>query len=298
MNHLVIIGGGAAGMAAAAYALSKRLSVAVIVEDLGGRAGTRQTIAPAANDEYLVGAEAAAALTRQVAAVQGAIATDRVLKIGPIEGGFAVETHQHGTLTAAALVIATGATPLPLNLPGSKKLVDHGIGYSLTTHTALLSGKRVAVVGTTRRALRGIAEMAHVAQQVLVIAPAEARANPFVQRLLARPNITFYFGAELKQVIGTTQIERIAILPADDELSYMRVDALFADVGLLPNTQIVRGLVALDSGGFIVVDERRATDVPGIYAAGDCTNISAEHTLAAIGDGARAAISAYDHILG
>src|SRR5689334_23184218 len=191
MRDLVIVGGGAAGLSAALYALGKGLDTVTIYEDVGGKAGTQQQLAGQSGEEYLAGAEAVQLFERRVISHAGAALRDRVIELRKHNGIFQIETQHHGALEACAVVIATGATPLKLDVPGAKALLDHGIGYSITTHSQLLAGKRVAVVGTTARALRGVVELARVAEQVFVIAPEATGMNSPLARSLRRyPNVT------------------------------------------------------------------------------------------------------------
>jgi thioredoxin reductase len=297
MHDLIIIGGGAAGLSAALYALGKGLDVTVIYEEIGGKAGTQQQLAAQHGEEYLAGAEAVQLFERRVASHAGAVLRDRVVELRRSGEVFHVETQHHGGLTARTVVIATGATPLKLDVPGAKTLLDHGVGYSITTHVQLLAGKRVAVIGTTARALRGVIELARAAEQIYLIAPdATGMASPLARSLGRLPNVSLLMGYKVREIAGATSVERLAV-ERDGEPSWLRVDAVFADLGLLPNSGIARQLAMVDADGFIVVDNKNATTQPGLFAAGDVTTAPGEQVLIAIGEGARAASSAYDYIL-
>lgn len=297
MHDLVIIGGGAAGLSAALYALGKGLDAVTIYEDVGGKAGTQQQLAGQTGEEYLAGAEAIQLFERRVTSRAGAVLRDRVIELRKHDGVFQIETQHHGALEARAVLIATGATPLKLDVPGAKALLDHGIGYSITTHSQLLAGKRVAVVGTTMRALRGVVELARVAEQVYLIAPdATGMTSPLARSLRRFANVSLLVGYRVVEIAGTAGVEQVAV-EHDGERSWLQVDAAFADLGLLPNSAVVRQLARVNVDGFIMVDDRNATTQTGLFAAGDVTTAFAEQVLIAIGDGARAAASAYDYIL-
>jgi thioredoxin reductase len=178
-----------------------------------------------------------------------------------------------------------------------KRLIDHGIGYSITTHAHALAGKRAAVIGTTPRALRGVAELARTAAQVCLIAPdTTSMTTPLARALRHLPNVTIFERSRVIEIAGARNVEHVAI-EQDGEVSWIRVDAVFADLGLLPNSGVVRRIAQTNADGFIWVDERNATTLPGLFAAGDVTTAFGEHMLIAIGDGARAAASAYEYIL-
>lgn len=297
MRDLIIIGGGAAGFAAALYALDKRLDVLQICEEAGGKAGTQQHLHRQVDEEYLAGAEAVQLFERRVTAHTGAVVRDRVLSITKEQGVFYVATQRHGTQESRTVLLATGATPLTLDVPGAKALINYGVGYSITTHASLLSDKAVAVIGTTRRALCGAAELARTAAQVYLIAPdATGMTTPLARALRRLPNVAIFERYAVKEIAGTGSVEQIAI-ERDGEQSWLRVDALFADLGLLPNSGIVRQIVATDADGFVNVDAQNATTLPGMFAAGDVTTAFGEQMVIAAGDGTRAAASAYEYLL-
>ncbi len=217
--------------------------------------------------------------------------------VGGKAGTQQVETQRHGVLTATAVIVATGASPLPLDVPGAKALLNHGIGYSITTHTQLVAGKRVAVIGTTRRALRGVIELARSAAQIYLIAPdATNLTSALARTVAAEPNVQLLANYRVIEIAGRESVESVAV-ERDGEQSWLRVDAVFADLGLLPNSGIARRIAQVDPDGFILVDDTNATTLPGLFAAGDVTSTFGENILIAIGDGARAAAGAYEYIL-
>jgi thioredoxin reductase len=296
MHDIIIIGGGAAGAAAALYALQHKLHTAMLLED-GGKAGTQQHIAGQLRPERLEGAQIVAAFQQQVAA-ERAIIYDRALAVSRSNEAFQVETQQHGKLQARTILVATGAAPIPLGVPGAQTLINHGVGYSATSHAQLFASKAVAVVGATPRALRGARELCRIAAQVYLLIADQAALSPQQQTQLERlPNLSLLFGYRLIEISGSASVERITIESDDGEPSWLRVDGVFADMGLLPNSAMVRQLVNTDAQGFIEVDTLQATSVPGVFAAGDVTTVLAEHILIAVGQGVRAAASAYDYLL-
>jgi thioredoxin reductase (NADPH) len=297
MYDMIILGGGAAGLAAAAYAQSKQRDVLIIAEEIGGKAGTQQQLHDQVGEEALLGADAVQLLARRVATRAGAVLRDRVTSVAKVNGIFQVETQRHGRQESQVVLVATGASPLPLDVPGAKQLVNHGVGYSITTHTHLLAGKTAAVIGSTDRALRGVIELANIGAQVYLITPdATGMRTSFAHALRQIPGVTVLERYEVKQIIGATGVEQI-VIAQDGEQSVLRVDAVFADLGLLPNSGVVRRIVQVDPDGFIWVDDQHMTTLEGLFAAGDVTTAFAEQILIAIGDGVRAAVSAYGYVL-
>lgn len=294
MRDVIIIGAGAAAMSSGMYALGKQLNYLMIYETLGGKAGSRQSLVGQVETEYLAGEEAVRLFERRLAAQEGHMLRDRVTKVARTAGHFVVETARHGTHEAVAVIVATGAMPVKLDVPGAAELAGQGLGYSVTTHAHLLVGKTAAVIGMTVRAMRGVAELSRTAEQVYMIVPGVGA--PMVHALANRPNVQVFEQYRVKEIAGPMNVEEV-VLEQNGQETRLAVDAAFVDMGLKPNSELVRGLAQLDDEGFIWVDTQGATSVPGLFAAGDVTTSFGEQVLIAVGEGARAALSAYDYIL-
>ena len=296
MRDLIIIGGGPAAAAAAVYALGKQLDFLVIYAELG-KAGRTQQFAGQTEAEYLPGAEAVRSFERRVVSQAGRTLQDNVTSVAKESGVFRVTTERHGVQESAALIVATGATPIVLDVPGAKEMLGQGLGYSVATHAHMLARRNVAVIGTTTRALRGVAELARAAARVYLIAPdATGLDTPMARALERRPNVEILEGYHVTKINGPFNVGAL-VVERDGHSRWLKVDAAFVDLGLLPNSGLVRHIVQTDQDGFIWVDERNATSMPGLFAAGDVTTAFGEQIMIAIGDGARAALSAYDYLL-
>ncbi len=317
---LIIVGGGPAALSAAFYGLAKRINVLLLYEELGGKIGWRQRLSGADEEaqrfdrgrrlfgdalhqeivdleaDYLPGNEVVRLLIGRTTMQAGHVIHGRALQISRHDSLFSVDTRGHGTLHAAAVLVATGAKPIRLDVPGSQCPVGQGIGYSMTTYAHLVAGKRVAVIGTTRRALRGAAELARTAEHLFLIIPGGLPDHCLAPALVARPNVELLPDFEVKEVIGANRVQGL-VLDSRDGQREIAAQCIFVDLGLVPNSDMVRGLAATTPEGFIVVDRRHATDVPGLFAAGDVTDAFGEQVLIAVGDGTRAAMSAYDYLL-
>jgi thioredoxin reductase (NADPH) len=296
MRDLIIIGGGAAGLSAATYALGKQLDFLLIYETLG-KAGTTQHLANLAEEEELAGAEAVRLFERHITSKADHTLRDQVTEVAKVSGVFHVTTRHHGVQQSRTVIVATGATPNALEVPGAWALLNQGLGYSITTHAQLLQGRNVAVIGTTVRALRGIHELARTAAQIYLVAPDRiGLETPLACALQRLPNVTMLDGYEVIEVGGATNVEQV-IVTREGQTRHLWVEAAFVDLGLTPNSGAVRRIVQTDLDGFIWVDNRNATTCPGLFAAGDVTTAFGEQLLIAIGDGARAALSAYNELL-
>jgi thioredoxin reductase (NADPH) len=297
MHDLIIIGGGPAGLAAATYGLGKQLDVVLVCVGFGGKAGARQQLADQLEPEYLVGEEAFMALWHTVAAHPKRIVEDFVVGLFKRDRLFHVLTERV-TLHAPAVIVATGAQPARLEIAHERQLVGHGLGYSIATHAHLAAGCEVAVVGSTARALRGVAELVQIAERIVLIAPYPGQLNSLLgQRLRADRRVQLLEGYTVIEVEASAGAVHAVLVARHDAVQRLPVQAVFVDMGLVPNTQMVRQLVQLDEHGFIIVDDQNQTSQPGLFAAGDVTSALCEQILIAIGEGGRAAQSAYDYIL-
>lgn len=298
MHDLIIVGGGPAALAAAVYALDKQLDLHVIAEELGGKVGLPRASEGQRSLAWQVSEEAARLFERALRGRPDLVVRDRVVDINHVADRFTVTTQRHGVQESSAVIVATGVTPITLDVPGARQWLGSGLGYSPTTYAHLLNDKTVAVIGTTRRALRGAAELARTVRQVYVILPDADGDGPegLLAHLRQCSNVSLMAGYRVTELHGGERVERIGILRGDEQ-AYVPADAVFADPGLLPQSEMVRRIAAVDQDGFIVVDERHATNVAGLFAAGDATTRFGEHITVALGDGTRAAVSAYDFLL-
>lgn len=297
MHDLLIVGGGAAGLAAAAYALDKQLTVRIIAERLGGKAGWQRHSTPAYPAEPSAGEEVIRLLRERLAHHANLTMHDAVTSIVKADGAFQVETAHHGHEQARTVLIATGVTPIALDVPGGDTLLDYGLGYSATTHAHDTHDTVTAVIGATVRAMHGVHELSRIAKVVYWIGPTVKELMlPLGMGLQYRHNVKVFENYRVMEVIGAERIEAL-IIERSGDLQRIDVNSAFVDMGLKPNSTCVKKLVGCDFNGFIQVAENGATSLPGLYAAGDVTTAFGEQLLVAIGQGARAAMSAYDYVL-
>ena len=297
MHDLIVIGGGPAGLAAAVYALDKQLDVLLICSNLGGKIGYVQQLHNQEHPPAILGVEQANALRQRIEATPDRLASDVVVGVFSHESAFHI-LGEHRTWHARAVIIATGAQPTMLGVPNERQLVGHGIGYSILTHAQAMKERHVAVVGANARALRGAAELTQYAERIVLIAPHTGYLNSLLgQRLRTHPKIDLFDGYRVRNVDAVDGQVQSIVVTQRDMVQRIPVSAVFVDMGLIPNTQMVRQTVQVDRDGFVVIDYRNQTSVPGLFAAGDVTNVPVEQILMAIGEGSRAAMYAYDYIL-
>ena len=292
MYDLIIIGGGPAGLTAATYALNKRLDTLLISEDLGGKTAYGFEMKGYEGHEVIRGGELIEKFKRQLEYLQFAHQTDRVTKVVAEGKGFAVLTQGNKRYAAKAVIVATGALPKRLDAPGEKQLIGKGLSYSAISHAQLFIEREPAIVGSNKRALEAAAEMALIAKQVHLILPEAGESDsPLGQKLRANAKVKVYEGA-LQEVRGDQAVDSIVVGGKE-----IKVDGLFIEVGVNPGSKAVADLGITDASGRIVVNSKCATSCPGVFAAGDVTDVFIEQVLVAIGEGAKAALSAYEYLL-
>jgi NADH-dependent peroxiredoxin subunit F len=298
MYDLIIVGGGPAGLTATIYAIRKRLNVLLISKDLGGK--TNYRLALPWIDEYQVikGLEVVNKFRNELEYLKYARQMEPVELIEKIDEGFLVRTKGGGELHSKAIILATGTKQQRLTVPGEKEFIMRGLCYSALSYAPLFIDRKTVVVGDGELALRSAAELATVANHVhLVGASGDILDTALGKKLKAANNVSILEGYQVIEVKGNGFADRLVMKTSEGETIEIEAEGTFIELGLIPNSQMVADLVDLDGEGCIKVDKHGRTSVPGIFAAGDVTDNYAEQVLVAVGDGAKAALSAYDYLL-
>lgn len=298
MHEVIIIGGGPAGLAAAAYAVRKRMDALFISKGLGGRTRRRLLLPWVEDYQVMVGAETIQRFQTQLDYLDFMRVRATVSQIDPIDGGFCVTVADGKQYDAQTLIIATGATGEQLNVPGEREFEMKGLCYSAMTYAPLMVDRRVIVVGDQMLALRAVAELSRIATHVTLVAETDGDLDtPAGKYVLAHDNVAVRRRARVVEITGD-DYARAVVIETDGQREEILTDSVFIEKQLIPNSQLVAHLVKLDACGFIQVDSRNRTSVPGIFAAGDVTDAMAFQVLMGLGDGEKAALSAFDYILG
>ena len=296
MYDLIIIGGGPAGITAAAMAINQRLETLIIAERWGGQTTYAMQLEEMEGRETITGETLLDAFRRQLDYLSFVRDFDTVTKMMPVEKNFVVDTVQGDRYEGQAVIMATGAKPQRLDVPGEARLAGYGLSYLATAHASLFLGKDVAVVGQGRRAQWAAADLARKAHWVYLLAPESLPDTPLVHRLRQMRNVEIVEGAAVGEVCGERFVEAVVITTPEGEKREIPVKGVFVKLPRTPNSDLVREWVDCDRRGHIVVDVNCATSWPGVFAAGDVTYVS-EQALVHIGEGAKAAISAYRYLL-
>jgi len=298
MYDLIIVGGGPAGLTAAIYSIRKRLNVFLVSNDLGGKTNYRLSLPNVETHDVIRGAEVVEKFWRELDYLDFARHLDSVTSIKHTGDSFVLETSDGSELQSRSVIYATGSRVVHLDVPGELEFAGKGLSYSAVSHAPLLIEKRAVVVGGGALAMRAVAELSLVASSVhLVTNWHEMIDSPILEKLSSQPNVSIWQGYTVDAIEGGDFAERVLLSSPGRDPVTIETDCVFVELGLIPNTEPIAGLVGLDEFGRVVVDNRNRTNLPGFFAAGDVSDAYAEQVLIAVGEGAKAALSAYEYLL-
>jgi len=302
---VLIVGAGPAGAAAAVYAARKGVRTGIVAERFGGQTLDTLGIENFVSVPRTEGPTFAAALEAHVRAYEvDVIGHQRVTALEPAArpGGHATVRLANGAaLKGRAIVLATGARWRNVGVPGEQEYRNRGVAYCPHCDGPLFKGRRVAVIGGGNSGVEAAIDLAGIVQHVTLLEFADAlKADAvLVARLRSLPNIAVHTGAETTAIVGDGQ--KVTGLRwrdrGDGSEHLVELAGVFVQIGLVPNTDWLKGTVALTPHGEIVVDAKGATDVPGVFAAGDVTTVPYKQIVIASGEGSKAALSAFDHLI-
>lgn len=301
-TDLVIIGGGPAGLTAAIYGARGGLRTVLIERGLMG--GQIFNTAEVENypgfPEGVLGPEIAQRFDEQARRFGTEVVLTEVTGVdlaGPVKR---VETGE-GTFTAKAVIVATGANPRKLGVPGEDRLIGSGVSYCATCDAAFYRGKRVAVIGGGDSAIDEALFLTKFATEVTVIhRRSELRAVKYLQdKAFANPKLKFIWNAVVTEVLGEGKVQALTIETRNGdqvERHAVSVEGVFIYVGTQPNTDFLAGAIPLDEEGYIPAGENTETPVPGVFAAGDVRRKPLRQVATAVADGAVAAYMAEKYV--
>jgi alkyl hydroperoxide reductase subunit F len=302
---MLIVGGGPAGAAAAVYAARKGIRTGVVAERFGGQTLDTMGIENFISVQETQGPKFAAALESQVRSYGVDIMnSQRVTAIEPAAkpGGDITVTLSNGAaLKSRSVVLATGARWRYVNVPGEQEYRNKGVAYCPHCDGPLFKGKRVAVIGGGNSGVEAAIDLAGVVAHVTLIEFADQlKADAvLVNKLKSLPNVTIHTSAQTTEITG--EDGKVNGLVYKDrvggEMRRVALEGVFVQIGLVPNTEWLRGTVELSKYGEILIDDKCATSLPGVFAAGDVTTVPYKQIIIATGEGSKAALSAFDHLI-
>jgi thioredoxin reductase len=295
---LIVVGGGPAGLAATSYALQAQLAVALVTPNIGGKVSYPFALRGLPAVDSVWGADLVQQFAAHVEAKIKAHFAHEVAQIIPrAGGGFQLTLSDASLIGTQAVILCTGAHPQRLYVEGEREFWGKGVSFSAISHAPFFRNRNVAVVGG-ERALAAVLKLAGLASRVYYISARQQDigASQLAQSVLRHPKVMLFQGWEVQRIVGDHFVTAIDLVGVNGETRSLSVEGVFVEFGLLPNNELVRDLVALDEGGHIVINHRCETNLPGFFAAGDVTNVHAEQVPVAIGEGVKAALSAWSYL--
>jgi alkyl hydroperoxide reductase subunit F len=298
---VLVVGGGPAGAAAAIYAARKGIRTGIAAERLGGQLLDTVGIENFISVKETEGHKLASGLEQHVTTYDVDVMNSQ--RAEGLSVGDLIEVQLNGgaRLKSRALIIATGARWREIGVPGEREYRNRGVAYCPHCDGPLFKGKRVAVIGGGNSGVEAAIDLAGLVSDVTLIEfDAQLRADAVLRaKLNSLPNVAVITSAQTLEVIGDGQ--RVTGLKYQErssgEMRDLEVAGVFVQIGLVPNTDWLKGTVKLSPRGEVEVDARGQTSVPGIFAAGDCTVVPYKQIVIAVGEGAKASLSAFDHLI-
>lgn len=295
---VVVVGGGPAGTSAAIYSARKGLKTALVAQRIGGQVRETLGIENLISIPYTEGLHLAADLEKHLRAYPVEVLEHR--NVEAVRPGEIKEVQLKGgeVLRAPSIILATGARWRELGIPGEKEYLGRGVAFCPHCDGPFYKGRRVAVVGGGNSGVEAAIDLAGITEHVTVVEFLDQlKADEvLVRKLQSLPNVEVITNARTTEIVGDAKGVRALRYQdrASEELREVEVEGVFVQIGLVPNSAMLRDVVETNRFGEVVVDERCRTSIPGIYAAGDVTTVPFKQIVIAMGEGAKAALTAFE----
>ncbi|MEO9101524.1 MAG: alkyl hydroperoxide reductase subunit F [Burkholderiaceae bacterium] len=298
---VLIVGGGPAGAAAAVYAARKGIRTGIASERFGGQVLDTLGIENFISIKETEGPKFALALEEHVRTYDVDIMNlQRAKALVPHDGMIEIQLESGASLKSRSVVISTGARWRNINVPGEQEFKNKGVAYCPHCDGPLFKGKRVGVIGGGNSGVEAAIDLAGIVGHVtLVEFDKQLRADAVLQKKLhSLKNVTVLTNAQTTEITGDHKVSGLSYKDrATEEVHKVELEGVFIQIGLVPNTDWLKGTIELSRHGEIVVDNKGATSLPGVFAAGDATTVPFKQIIIAAGDGAKAALGAFDHLI-
>ncbi len=296
MYDLMIIGGGPAGLAASVYAARKRLKTLLVSVDIGGQVNTTMGIENYLGYQFIEGPELINKFQGQVSQfpIDQKIG-DKISRLTKIDGGFEAISETSERYQSRVAIFATGKRPRHLNVPGETELAGRGVTYCAICDGPVFSGQKVAIVGGGNSAIEAALDMVKIAEHVDLVSLTPLTGDTIlIDKLADAKNLSIFTEYQTEKIEGKDLVEGILIKELKSgEDKRLEVTGVFIEIGLVPNSGPIEGFVELNKWGEVPVNCSCETTVPGLYAAGDVTNVPEKQIVVAAGEGAKAVLQAH-----
>jgi len=300
MYDLTIIGAGPAGITAAVYAARKKLNTLVITKNIGGWAATSSEVGNYPSYQFISGPELAKKFEEHLKSFDLDLREgEEAISVEKINNIFKVKTKKQ-EYESKTVIIANGRTPRELNIPGEKEFKNKGITYCATCDAPLFAGKDVAVIGGGNSALDAVIQLMKIAKKIYLINLTDKFIGELVRLDKARNSekVEILENTETKEIIGDKFVSQMKALKEGKE-KILDVQGVFIEIGSVPTIIDVKtqdGNLKLNKGNEITVDQYCKTNIPGLFAAGDVTDVPYKQIIIAAGQGSIATLSAFDYL--
>ena len=299
---VLVVGGGPAGSAAAIYAARKGIRTGVIAERFGGQVMDTLGIENFISVEHTEGPKLVQALEQHVKSYEVDIMNlQRATALRKSGNGIELELANGAVLKSKSVILSTGARWREMNVPGEQEYRGKGVAYCPHCDGPLFKGKRVAVIGGGNSGVEAAIDLAGIVSHVTLIEfDSKLRADAVLQtKLNSLSNVTVIKSALTKEVIGDgSKVSGLRYQDrTNDSMHAIELEGIFVQIGLLPNTDWLKGTIELSKHGEVIVDAKGETSLPGVFAAGDCTTIPYKQIIIAMGEGAKASLGAFDYLI-
>ena len=299
MYEIIIVGGGPAGMAAAVYAARNRLNTLLVTSDIGGQVNWTTGVENYLGYQFIEGADLIAKFQQQVNQfpIDQKIGT-KVTQIKKIENSFEVVSETGEKFQGKVVLLASGKRPRRLNVAGEIELTGRGVTYCAICDGPVFTGQKVAVIGGGNSAIEATLDMIKLAEHVDLVSVTPLTGDPImIEKLANANNLTIYTNYQTEKVLGQGLVEGLIIKDNKTGNSRQLDDTgIFIEIGLVPNSDMVKDLVKLNRDGEVPVNCSCETEVPGLFAAGDVTTVPEKQIVIAAGEGAKASLQAHRYL--
>jgi len=297
---VLVVGGGPAGASAAIYAARKGIRTGIVAEHFGGQIKDTLGIENFISVKYTEGPKLAASLEEHIKEYNVDVMKLQRSKQLEKKEFIEIELENGAILKSKTVILSTGARWRNVGVPGETEFKNKGVAYCPHCDGPVFKGKRIAVIGGGNSGIEAAIDLAGIVEHVTVLEfMPELKADLVLQqRLYSLPNVTVLKNVQVKEITGTDKVNGISYVDRITEVTHhIDLQGVFILIGLVPNTDWLGTSVERNHFGEIVVDKHGATNIPGVFAAGDCTNSPYKQIIISMGSGATAALSAFDYLI-